>query len=108
MSADTPFPSKPSHITSRRRLRLFVSVAAFALVALAANAGPAAATPACPISYGSSDTAKPNKVYLYFPAVADASYPGVRARAKHDLAGGGVQRRQPDQLLVRRDRICHS
>lgn len=29
----------------------------------------------CPISYGSLDSAKPNKVYLYFPAANDAGYP---------------------------------
>lgn len=29
----------------------------------------------CPISYGSLDGAKPNKVYLYFPASNDAGFP---------------------------------
>ncbi|MGZ6575602.1 MAG: hypothetical protein ACXVHJ_31870, partial [Solirubrobacteraceae bacterium] len=31
--------------------------------------------PACPISYGTADDAKPNKLYLYFPATSDATYP---------------------------------
>ena len=29
----------------------------------------------CPISYGSLDSAKPNKVYLYFPAANDSGFP---------------------------------
>ncbi|MEP6920720.1 MAG: hypothetical protein ABI967_06315 [bacterium] len=29
----------------------------------------------CPISYGTLDSAKPNKVYVYFPAANDAGYP---------------------------------
>ena len=29
----------------------------------------------CPISYGTADDAKPNKLYLYFPAADDATYP---------------------------------
>ncbi|MEA2449212.1 MAG: hypothetical protein QOG63_1144, partial [Thermoleophilaceae bacterium] len=45
-----------------------------ALFALAAP-GTAAAASDCPISYGSSDDAKPNKLYLYYPAVADATFP---------------------------------
>jgi hypothetical protein len=32
-------------------------------------------TPTCPISYGGLDNAKPNKIYLYFPAADDATYP---------------------------------
>ncbi|MGZ4664967.1 MAG: hypothetical protein ACXV5Q_07980 [Frankiaceae bacterium] len=35
----------------------------------------ASATPTCPISYGSSDDAKPNKLYLYFPTLSDSTYP---------------------------------
>jgi hypothetical protein len=49
------------------------SVALSLLVAVFAT--PAGATPACPISYGSTDSAKPNKAYLYFPANADATFP---------------------------------
>ncbi len=29
----------------------------------------------CPISYGSADSAKPNKLYLYFPTADDATFP---------------------------------
>ena len=41
------------------------------------------AAASCPISYGSADDAKPNKVYLYYPTVADPSFPEFGA------AGGG-------------------
>jgi hypothetical protein len=50
----------------------------FGLVALAAGAvvaRPALAAPACPISYGTTDDAKPNKVYLYFPTAVDTMFP---------------------------------
>lgn len=33
------------------------------------------AQPKCPISYGAADDAKPNKLYVYFPAANDATYP---------------------------------
>jgi len=33
------------------------------------------AQPTCPISYGATDSAKPNKLYLYFPAADDSSFP---------------------------------
>src|SRR4051812_5862874 len=49
------------------------AAALFAAIALAAPASAAAAD--CPISYGATDDAKPNKLYLYFPAIADASFP---------------------------------
>jgi hypothetical protein len=53
-------------------LRRLVAVAgAFVLLA----PGSSLAASECPISYGSADNAKPNKVYLYFPAVADATFP---------------------------------
>jgi hypothetical protein len=35
----------------------------------------AIAAPTCPISYGALDDAKPNKLYIYFPASDDATYP---------------------------------
>ena len=43
----------------------------------------AAAAPDCPISYGSTDDAKPSKVYLYYPTVADPTFPEFGA------VGGG-------------------
>jgi hypothetical protein len=49
-------------------------------LALPAAAGAAAE---CPISYGSADDAKPNKVYLYYPPVADPAFPEFGA------VGGG-------------------
>lgn len=45
------------------------------LAATGIAAPSAHAAPACPISYGSADNAKPNKLYLYFPTVADATFP---------------------------------
>lgn len=45
-----------------------------ALIAVA-WAAPMGAQNPCPISYGSADDAKPNKLYLYFPTADDATYP---------------------------------
>ncbi|HEX8648584.1 MAG TPA: hypothetical protein VF715_16945 [Thermoleophilaceae bacterium] len=36
---------------------------------------PAGAKPKCPISYGSKDDAKPNKLYAYFPLKSDSTFP---------------------------------
>ncbi len=48
----------------------------------------AGAAPACPISYGSADDAKPNKLYLYYPTVADATFPEFGGgRRRPDIAG---------------------
>lgn len=44
-------------------------------VALMAFASAAMAQPQCPISYGSADNAKPNKLYLYFPSADDNTFP---------------------------------
>jgi hypothetical protein len=41
----------------------------------------AAAAPTCPISYGATDNAKPNKLYLYFPPSSDASFPEFSVNA---------------------------
>jgi hypothetical protein len=62
-------------------MRTAIAMAVCALALLAA--APAAAAPECPISYGSADDAKPNKLYLYYPTVADASFPEFGA------VGGG-------------------
>ena len=35
----------------------------------------AQAAPTCPLSYGSTDAAKSHKLFLYFPTVADATFP---------------------------------
>ena len=43
-------------------------------IALAVPASASAAA-TCPISDGASDDAKPNKLYLYFPLAADATFP---------------------------------
>ena len=63
--------------TSQRRRRMTSSAAVFAcsLGASLALATSAAAAPACPVSYGAADNAKPNKLYLYFPSASDATFP---------------------------------
>ena len=43
-------------------------------MALAAPASASAAA-SCPISYGATDDAKPNKLYLYYPLAADGTFP---------------------------------
>jgi hypothetical protein len=55
----------------------------FCLVAVAVTAPSAEAAPACPISYGSADDAKPNKLYMYYPAASDPTFPEFGA------VGGG-------------------
>ena len=37
--------------------------------------GAARAAPTCPLGYGTTDAAKSNKLYLYFPAADDTAYP---------------------------------
>jgi hypothetical protein len=46
-----------------------------AIAALALSAGAALAAASCPIELGAIEDAKPNKLYLYFPAADDATYP---------------------------------
>jgi hypothetical protein len=58
-----------------RRPRSSAVITAGCLGALLALAPTATAAPACPVSYGATDDAKPNKLYLYFPTASDASYP---------------------------------
>jgi hypothetical protein len=50
----------------------------------------ASAAPMCPISYGSADDAKPNKLYLYYPSAADATFPEFGA-----VGGGSTSPAQP-------------
>jgi hypothetical protein len=54
-------------------MRLFLCLAL--LVAAMALPEGAAAASSCPISSGATDDAKPNKLYLYYPAVADPTFP---------------------------------
>jgi len=42
---------------------------------LSARSGALVAQVQCPISYGATDNAKPNKLYLYFPTADDATFP---------------------------------
>src|SRR3954454_23146707 len=62
-------------VQSRRLPAASAVIAACSLAALLALAPAAAAAPTCPISYGATDDAKPNKLYLYFPTASDATYP---------------------------------
>ena len=64
---------------------------ALAIVALALTLPTtAAAAPECPISYGSADDAKPNKLYLFYPGSADATFPEFGA-----VGGGPTSPAQP-------------
>jgi hypothetical protein len=49
--------------------------ALLAFAVLLATAGSALAGPSCPIELGAIEDAKPNKLYLYFPAADDAAFP---------------------------------
>ena len=51
------------------------NVLAVVVVSSAVCASPAAAASSCPISYGSADDAKPNKLYLHYPVDPDFSFP---------------------------------
>ena len=62
-------------VQSRKTVASSAVIAACSLAALLALAPAAVAAPACPISYGATDDAKPNKLYLYFPTASDATYP---------------------------------
>src|SRR6202035_5172923 len=76
-----PDPSRwptPEHLSIRRfpmRQRLVSTVAFLALGVVLVSARPARAAASCPIELGAIEDAKPNKLYLYFPAAADATYP---------------------------------
>jgi len=69
-------------VRDRAVRRAALSLGAVVLLALA-GAPTAGAAPECPISYGSSDDAKPNKLYLYYPVVSDPTFPEFGA------VGGG-------------------
>ena len=69
---------------------------ALTLVALSAIAPAGAqAAPACPISYGSADDAKPNKLYLFYPVFADATFPEFGA-----VGGGPTSPAQPFDISL--------
>jgi hypothetical protein len=53
----------------------------FFLVVFLASRSALLAQPRCPISYGSSDNAKPNKLYLYFPSADDSTFPSYTTLA---------------------------
>lgn len=54
--------------------RVIGTISCAVCVILGSSLG-AYAQPTCPISYGSADSAKPNKLYLYFPTADDATFP---------------------------------
>ena len=76
-------------MVSRPSLAALQCVVAIIAVAVLAPA-PATAAPMCPISYGSADDAKPNKLYLYYPTAADATFPEFGA-----VGGGPTSPAQP-------------
>jgi hypothetical protein len=51
---------------------------------------PALSAPTCPLSYGTTDASKSNKLFLYFPAADDATFPdfvpGVSPAKKFNVA----------------------
>ena len=72
------------------RVRLIVFAAAIGSAFVASSAAGWAA-PTCPLSYGSTDAAKSNKLFLYFPTAADTMFPsfgtGTSPAALFDVAG---------------------
>ena len=60
----------------------------FALGVLISALTPIAAwaAPECPLSYGTTDSAKSNKLYLYFPATDDTAYPYSGTAYHFDVA----------------------
>ena len=62
----------------------------FIAAALLAPLASAYAAPTCPLSYGSTDSAKSHKLYLYFPTASDSTYPanfsGESPAARFDVA----------------------
>jgi hypothetical protein len=53
--------------------RSWIAIALTAVALVAPTSASAAAS--CPISYGATDDAKPNKLYLYYPTAADPTFP---------------------------------
>lgn len=66
--------SHPERTGARRGRRLTRGLAGLA-AALALAAPARAHAQSCPVRYGTADDAKPNKLYLYFPAADDAAFP---------------------------------
>jgi hypothetical protein len=58
------------HIPTVHRI-LLILVSTFCLSVVSANAAPN-----CPLSYGATDSAKSHKLFLYFPAADDTTFPG--------------------------------
>jgi Peptidase M66 len=52
-----------------------IGIVALGLSVMFWDVRPAQAQAQCPISYGTADSAKPNKLYLYFPTADDATFP---------------------------------
>lgn len=72
-----PRPAPPHAL--RRRARPFLLIL-WGAAALALPADRAMAAPSCPIEVPALEAAKPNKLYLYFPASDDASFPSYGAQ----------------------------
>jgi hypothetical protein len=71
-------------IMTLRYLRSVILLSPIVMAAAAIGA------PTCPLSYGSTDAAKSNKLYLYFPAASDNTFPnytsGASPAAPFDVA----------------------
>jgi Ca2+-binding RTX toxin-like protein len=59
-----------------RELRTAAAAGLLGLMVMAWSPG-AAAQARCPLSYGGADSAKPNRLYIYFPTAADSAFPAT-------------------------------
>lgn len=86
--------------------RLFRSALIIMTVFVVSTASTVFSAPTCPLSYGSTDSAKSHKLYLYFPTAADNTFPnyaaGVSPAEAFDVADLDPIIGTTDQL---RDRI---
>ena len=62
------------------------ALAALLVVFVSVCAGRAQAAPTCPLSYGATDAAKSNKLYVDFPATDDTTYPFSGTANHFDVA----------------------
>ncbi len=76
-----------------RPFNVLTALATFtaAVACMAVGSQPALSAPTCPISDGMTDAAKSNKLFVYFPTVADATFPAyataVSPAKPFDVAG---------------------
>jgi hypothetical protein len=89
------FSTKPA----RRRRRTPVAISLLVGPAALCLASSAAATPSCPIEDQTIENAKPNKLYLFFPAAADPNFPesGCTLNTGPCFSGATPSKVQPAQ-----------